>query len=55
LKAVGPRQNLTVIRYPGLSHLFTTSDGTPGPNDYNTAKLVDAKVITDIAEWIAKN
>ena len=55
LQAVGPRKNLTTIRYPMLSHAFTTSDGTAGPPDYSTPKLVDAQVIADIAEWIKKN
>jgi dienelactone hydrolase len=55
LKALGPRQNLTVIRYPTLTHNFTPSDGVPGPKDYLAPKTVDPQVIIDIAEWIKKH
>lgn len=55
LKAVGPRKNMTVIRYPELSHLFTPVTGTPGPQNYAPAKLVDPQVALDIAGWIRKN
>lgn len=53
--ALGPRKNLTVVRYPTLTHAFTPSDGTPGPADYAKEKHVDSQVIADIAEWIRKN
>jgi dienelactone hydrolase len=55
LKAVGPRKNMTVIRYPSLTHLFTSGEGTPRPQEYATPKVVDPQVTIDIADWIRKN
>ncbi|MEP6781427.1 MAG: alpha/beta fold hydrolase [Gemmatimonadaceae bacterium] len=55
LKAVGPRKNMTVIRYPSLTHLFTSGEGTPRPQEYAVPKNVDPQVSIDIAEWIRKN
>jgi hypothetical protein len=54
LKAVGPRSDITVKRYPGLNHLFMVGTGVPSPTDYNTLGHVDAQVITDIAQWIKR-
>ena len=53
--AVGARRNLTVKRYPTLSHTFTESAGLPGPADYAKPLAVSAQVITDIANWIMRN
>lgn len=50
LKAVGPRADMTVKRYPGLWHLFMPGSGTPA--DYGVPGHVEAQVITDIAGWI---
>ncbi|MEP6766272.1 MAG: alpha/beta fold hydrolase [Gemmatimonadaceae bacterium] len=55
LKAVGPRKNMTVIRYPSLTHLFTPGVGTPSPQEYAVPKNVDPQVSIDIAEWIRRN
>lgn len=55
LAAVGPRENLSVIRYPSLTHLFTYGEGTPGPQEYATPKLVDPQVTIDIADFISKH
>lgn len=55
LTAVGPRKNLTVIRYPTLTHLFTPGEGTPRPQEYSTPKLVDPQVMIDIADFIRKH
>jgi fermentation-respiration switch protein FrsA (DUF1100 family) len=55
LKAVGPRKNMTVIRYPTLTHLFTPGTGTPRPSEYAVPKVVDPQVAIDIADWIRKN
>ncbi len=52
LAAVGPRKNLSVIRYPSLTHLFTAGEGTPGPQEYATPKLVDPQVTADISNFI---
>lgn len=53
LQAVGPGHDITVERYPALNHLFIAGSGTPSPADYMTIGHVDAKVISDIAAWIA--
>ena len=55
LTAVGPRKNLSVIRYPTLTHLFTPGEGTPRPAEYAIPRVVDPQVTIDIAEWIRKN
>jgi dienelactone hydrolase len=55
LAVVGPRKNLTVIRYPSLTHLFTSGEGTPRPQEYSTPKLVDPQVTIDIADFIRKH
>ncbi len=52
LRVVGPRTDITVKRYPSLSHLFIAGTGTPSPADYATAGHVDPQVITDIAAWV---
>ncbi|ULO05177.1 alpha/beta fold hydrolase [Paenibacillus sp. 19GGS1-52] len=40
--------------YPGLNHFFVNYDGVGAgtATEYNVAGLVDAKVISDMAEWI---
>lgn len=55
IAAVGTRRNLTVKRYPTLTHTFTESLGVLGPNDYSKEQTVSAQVILDIAEWIRQN
>lgn len=55
LAAVGPRENLSVVRYPSLTHLFTAGEGTPAPQEYGTPKLVDPQVTVDIADFIGKH
>lgn len=55
LKAVGPRDDLTVKRYPALSHLMIPGTGAPSPADYATAGHVDPAVIGDIAAWIKQH
>ena len=55
LKALGERRNLTVRRYPTLSHAFAESVGVPGPSDYARERTVDKAFILDLAEWIKRN
>lgn len=43
------------ITYPGLNHLFMRGDGPPNPEEYRREGRVDAKVITDIADWIGQH
>ena len=43
-----------VIRYPSLTHLFTYGEGTPGPQEYATPRLVDPQVALDIANFIGE-
>ncbi|HZW52231.1 MAG TPA: alpha/beta fold hydrolase [Rudaea sp.] len=44
---------VTLKEYPGLSHLFMAAGDPPSPADYAKAGHVDARVIADIAAWIA--
>jgi dienelactone hydrolase len=44
---------VTLIEYPTLSHIFMTGSEPPRPRDYDRADHVDAKVISDIANWVA--
>ncbi len=55
LTTLGARRDLTVQRYEGLNHLFLRGEGPPSPADYARPGNVDPKVISDIAEWIAKH
>jgi hypothetical protein len=54
-KALGSKSNVTFHRYSDLNHLFATGEGMATPAEYNSAGHVSAKVIADIADWIAKN
>ena len=50
---VGAQTNVTMMSYPGLTHLFTpTTSEKSGPNDYFLPNNVDFKVIFDIADWV---
>ncbi|MGV3710101.1 MAG: alpha/beta hydrolase family protein [Gemmatimonas sp.] len=52
--AVGSRKNLTVKRYPTLTHTFTPSQGVPGPKDYARPLPVDSAFIADLATWVLR-
>ena len=52
LRVVGPRQDITVKRYPALTHLFIPGQGAPSPAEYATAGHVDPQVTIDIAAWM---
>jgi len=44
--------NISLKSYPGLSHMFMLSQGTPGLQDYEGEKHIPDYVISDIAGWI---
>ncbi|HEX3928791.1 MAG TPA: alpha/beta hydrolase [Gemmatimonadales bacterium] len=52
LKEVGPRKDITVKRYPGLSHIYTPAGNPPSGADYSTPGHVAQQVIDDVAAWI---
>ena len=52
LKVLGPHKDLTVKRYPALSHLMIAGSGPPRPAEYAVAGHVDTLVIADIARFI---
>ncbi len=53
LAALGPREGLTVQRFPALNHLFIASEGTPRPAMYAVPGHVSDEVIAAIAVWVA--
>lgn len=52
LHRMGPRRETTVIRYPGLNHLFMAGEGAPRPAEYAVAGRVNARVLDDLATWV---
>jgi uncharacterized protein len=52
LEALGPRERLTVQRFPTLNHLFIASEGTPRPAMYAVPGKVSEDVIAAIAGWV---
>lgn len=54
-RATKGMSNISFKSYPGLSHLFMQSNGTPSPKDYEGEKHIPSQVINDIASWIKKN
>jgi pimeloyl-ACP methyl ester carboxylesterase len=53
-EALAGKENVAFKLYPGLSHPFTKSLGTPSPADYNKPQNVSEAVIEDIADWVKK-
>ena len=49
------KDNVTMISYPGLSHLMTQAGSPPSPDDYYEELNVDQQVIDDIAEFVKEN
>lgn len=50
---LGNKDNVQLISYPGLTHLFTPTDSEMStPADYYMPQNVDEKCILDIASWI---
>lgn len=52
--ALGKRENVTLISYPGLNHLFIKGEGKSSPAEYNSPGNVEKQVVLDIATWIRK-
>jgi len=52
LEALGPREGLTVQRFPTLNHLFIASEGVPRPAMYAVLGTVSEDVIEAIAGWV---
>lgn len=52
LEALGPRDGLTVQRFPGLDHNFMPRTGVPRPAMYAEGGMVSDEVIAAIAEWV---
>ena len=48
----GKKENRTLKSYPGLTHCFTPGVKTEGVNAYLGDKKIDARVISDIAEFV---
>lgn len=52
-KALGAKENVKMLSYPDLTHLFTPTDKEmSSPADYFMPQNVEEKCILDIAEWI---
>ena len=51
-QALGSREDVTLISYPGLNHLFMAGAGKSTPSEYLTPGNVEQRVVTDIANWI---
>lgn len=52
--ALASKASVTFHSYPALDHLFLAGTGPSLPSEYYVAGHVDAAVVRDIAEWIAK-
>lgn len=50
--ALSGKDGVTMISYPGLSHLFTPSGDPPSPEDYRRSASFDETVLDDMAAWI---
>lgn len=51
-QALGSRDDVALISYPGLNHLFMAGEGKSAPSEYITPGNVEKPVIADIAQWI---
>lgn len=51
-EALDGRGNVTLMSYPGLTHLFTPAGDPPSPDDYAQAASFDSRVLDDMARWI---
>jgi dienelactone hydrolase len=50
--ALGGREDVKLIAYPALNHLFAAGKGKGTPNEYFAAGNVAEEVIKDIAAWV---
>jgi hypothetical protein len=53
--AVGRRSNVTMRSYADLNHLFEAGKGKSTPAEYAQPAHVDARVLDDMAAWIASH
>lgn len=51
-QALGTRDDVTLISYPRLNHLFMAGEGKSTPGEYITPGNVEKRVVIDIAKWI---
>ena len=51
-EAVGERENVKLISYPQLNHLFMTGKGKSVPAEYFEPGNMAEAVIDDIAKWV---
>tara|TARA_R110002111_G_scaffold261826_3_gene335822 strand:- start:30062 stop:31396 length:1335 start_codon:yes stop_codon:yes gene_type:complete len=51
-QALGSRDDVTLISYPGLNHLFMPGEGKSTPAEYSNPGNVASVVVSDIANWI---
>ncbi|MCG2818686.1 MAG: alpha/beta fold hydrolase [Actinomycetia bacterium] len=51
-EALASRNNVTLITYPDLNHLFIEGEGKSTPSEYETAGHVSEAVIDDIAGFV---
>lgn len=53
-EALGEKKNWQMISFPGLTHAFTAGQKTEGAAVYSRADRVDARVIQELADFIAR-
>src|SRR5690606_14397792 len=53
-KAILKDKKARFILYPGLGHGFFSSNGIPGPKQYDEVEHVDEQVIRDIRKFIKR-
>ncbi|QDT41352.1 Alpha/beta hydrolase family protein [Gimesia alba] len=51
-QALGSRDDVKLISYPRLNHLFMAGEGKSTPSEYITPGNVEKRVVIDIAKWI---
>jgi dienelactone hydrolase len=55
LNSIGSKNNVDLILYPNLNHLFITGTGNSTPDEYLIEGHIDKKVIQDITNWITNS
>ncbi len=53
-EALGEKENWQMISWPGLTHVFTEGQKTEGAAAYSRSGKVDARVIQEIADFVAR-
>lgn len=51
-EALGEREDVTIITYPALNHVFLAGEGAPNPQEYEIEGHIPVEVIEDITGWI---